>query len=205
MRSIKHFFEQSWLLVAASFFFGLLIAVTNAALSPRIEQNKTAKFNALARGLLPQTMQFAPLDEDIEVRALDGRPVQLQISRALIAGRTHGWAFRIVGSGFGGDLELLVGTDADFDSLVGFDVLASSETPGVGDKILDPSFRNQFKGAPTEPLTLAKTGNPEEIDTRIVAITGATVSSTAVVKAINHYLPQVKTQLQQKGLIGNGN
>jgi Na+-translocating ferredoxin:NAD+ oxidoreductase RnfG subunit len=52
---------------------------------------------------------------------------------------------------------------------------------------------------------LAKTGNPQEIDTQIVAISGATISSNAVVEAINRYLPQVKTQLQQKGLIGNGN
>jgi len=38
-----------------------------------------------------------------------------------------------------------------------------------------------------------------------VAISGATVSSTAVVAAMNLYLPQIKEQLQQKGLIGHGN
>ena len=48
MRSIKHFVEQSWLLIVASFFFGLLIAVTNAALSARIAWNATAKLNTLA-------------------------------------------------------------------------------------------------------------------------------------------------------------
>ena len=52
MRSIRHFFEQSWLLIAASFFFGLLIAVTNAALSARIAWNATAKLNTLAANLV---------------------------------------------------------------------------------------------------------------------------------------------------------
>ena len=47
MHKLKHFIEQSWLLIAASFFFGLLIAVTSAALSPRIEQNKINKRNRL--------------------------------------------------------------------------------------------------------------------------------------------------------------
>ncbi len=205
MRSIRHFFEQSWLLVAASFFFGLLIAITNAALSPRIEQNKTTKFNTLAGGLLSQATQFVPVRQDIEVNALDGRPVKLQISKALAREKPIGWVFKIVGSGFGGDIELLVAVDADFETMAGFGVLTSSETPGVGDAIMGDWFRGQFEGAPVEPLTLAKTGSVETIDTQIVAISGATVSSTAVVKAINHYLPQVKAQLQQEGLIGNGN
>ncbi len=205
MRSIKHFVEQSWLLVVASFFFGLLIAVTNAALSTRIEQNKTLKFNTLARGLLPQAMQFAPLEEDIEVQTLGGKPSRLQISKALTDGRTIGWVFKVVGSGFGGDIELVVAVDASFETMAGFNVLASSETPNLGDKIKNDPFRDQFKGAPAAPLTLVKTGNPQAIDTQIVAISRATVSSAAVVTVINHYLPQVKTQLQQKGLIGNGN
>lgn len=205
MRKIKHFFEESWLVVAAAFCFGLLIAITNATLAPRIEQNRIAKFNRLASGLLPQATEFAPVDEEIAVQALDGRPQKLDISRALANGETIGWVFRIVGSGFGGPLELLVAVDAACETLEGFGVLTSSETPGVGDKILEDWFQDQFDGAPAEPLTLVRTGDPEQIDTQIVAVTGATASCNAVVKAINHYLPQVQKQLQQKGLIGNGN
>jgi hypothetical protein len=37
-----------------------------------------------------------------------------------------------------------------------------------------------------------------------VAISGATVSSEAVVKIFNTYTGEIKKQLQQKGLIGNG-
>ena len=40
MNKIRYFVEQSWLLIVASFCFGLLIAVTNAGLLPRIIQNK---------------------------------------------------------------------------------------------------------------------------------------------------------------------
>ena len=73
MRSIKHFFEQSWLLIVASFFFGLLIAVTNAALSARFTWTATAKLNTLASGLLPEAENFTPLDQTIDIVASGGK------------------------------------------------------------------------------------------------------------------------------------
>jgi len=205
VRSIKHFFEQSWLLIAASFFFGLLIAATNAALSDRIEMNKVTKLTNLARGLLPQAEKFAPVKEEIEIEAFDGRPEVAAVYEAIADGNTVGWAFKAIGSGFADKIELVVAVDKDFETLAGFDVLLSNETPGFGDQIKESYFRNQFAGAPATSLSLAGTGNMEEIDEEIVAISGATVSSTAVVETINHYLVQLKEQFQKKGLIGNGN
>ncbi|MHA1599839.1 MAG: FMN-binding protein [Alphaproteobacteria bacterium] len=201
MRNIKHFFEQSWLLIIASFFFGLLIAVTNAALAPRIAWNATAKLNTLATGLLPQAEKFTPLAETIDIKAPGGKQQTLQLYKGTADGETVGWIFRAVGSGFADKIELVVGTDAKFQTLAGFDVLASNETPGFGDQIKYDYFRNQFKGVPTGALTLATSGDPEAIDAEIVAISGATVSSTAVVKTVSHYLTQVKEKMQQKGLI----
>lgn len=204
MHSIKRFFEQSWLLIVASFFFGLLIAITNVALSPRIERNKTSKLYELASGLLPNATGFTAVTESIEIKALDGKSQELTVYQAAANNQTIGWVFQVIGSGFADKIELVVAVDAAFETLAGFDVLSSNETPGFGDRIKDSYYRDQFKGAPTEGLTLVKTGDPETIDSEIVAISGATVSSAAVVRAIDHYLPQVKSQLQKKGLIGNG-
>ena len=67
---------------------------------------------------------------------------------------------------------------------------------------LKPLFLRFFAKRPSR---LANAGSREQYDSTIVAISGATVSSTAVVEAMNHYLPQFKEQLEQKGLIGNGN
>jgi electron transport complex protein RnfG len=204
VRSLKHFFEQSWLLIVASFSFGLLIAATNAALSPRIEMNKVTKLTSLARGLLPQAEKFAPVQERIEIKGLDGKIQEAAVYKALADNNIVGWTFKAVGSGFADKIELVVAVGAEFNKLAGFDVLMSNETPGFGDQIKANFFRNQFAGAPAAGLTLASTGNMEEIDEKIVAISGATVSSTAVVETINHYLAQIKEQLQKKGLIGNG-
>ncbi len=206
MRSIKYFIEQSWLLVIASFFFGLLIAVTNAALQPKILWNQNAKFNNLAKGLLPEADAFTALEQTIQVKGPDGKPESLPVYRATAGDKTVGWAFNAKGSGFSGYVEIVVAVDAQFKTIAGFDVLASSETPGIGDAIEDPNgYQAQFREAPATQLTLVGTGDRSVIDSKIVAISGATYSSTAVVSGFNHYLPQVKAKLQQEGLIANDN
>ena len=53
-------------------------------------------------------------------------------------------------------------------------------------------------------ILFLKTGDTEIIDSEIVAISGATVSSQAVVNIINNTTSQIKVQMNQKGLIGNG-
>ena len=58
MTKIKHFIRESWLLIVSAFCFGLLIAVANAAWSPRIERNKVEKLNRLMSGLLPEAARF---------------------------------------------------------------------------------------------------------------------------------------------------
>ncbi len=201
MRNLKYFFEQSWLLIIASFFFGLLIAVTNAALMPRIKSNAMAKLNHLAGGLLPTAQEFAPLPEPVEIPAAGGKQESVQIYKGTAGGQTIGWVFKAIGSGFADKIELVVAVDAKFEKIAGYDVLASNETPGFGDRIKGDYFRDQFKGAPAGALTLVKSGNPQTIDSQIVAISGATVSSTAVVHILSRYLVDVKKQMQQKGLI----
>ncbi len=201
---LKYFLQQSWLLLASSFCFGLLIAVTNAALSDRIEQNKIAKLNELTKVLLPEAQSFQTLDADIEIALPDGSKEKARISEALSGDQQRvGWSFNIHGVGFSGLIEMVVAVDKDFGKIMGFDVLSSSETPGFGDRIKSDWYRRQFASAPADRLTLVKTGDPAAKDAQIVALTGATVSSQAVVDTFNTFLTQIKSQMQQKGLIGN--
>jgi len=203
MLKIKHFIQQSWLLIVASFFFGLLIAVTNAALSPKIEQNKINKRNRLVGALLPEAKDFV-LDTEIEIESIRGKKEKVEVYRAMSeAGECVGWSFNAAGSGFADKIELVVAVDKDFEKLAGFDVLSSNETPGFGDQIKYDYYRDQFAGAPAEELKLVTSGEPKNIDAEIVAISGATVSSEAVVEIINSFLTQIKKQMQQKGQIGN--
>lgn len=196
-KAIKHFIEQSWLLIVASFFFGLLIAVTNAAWAPRIEQNKIKKLNRLMGSLLPKATGFE-LEAELEIKSAKGKKVRSNVYKAISdANVCAGWAFNCEGPGFQDKIELVVAVDKDFERIAGFSVLASNETPGFGDRIKLPYYRNQFEGAPAEKLELVKTGDAKEIDPEIVAITGATVSSEAVIKIINNSITQIKQQMQK--------
>ncbi len=204
MLKIKHFIQQSWLLIISSFCFGLLIAITNAAWAPRIEQNKIEKLNRLMGGLLPKATEFE-LETEFEIKSARGKKVKSNVYKAFSeTGNCIGWAFNTSGSGFADKIELVVAVDKDFQKIAGFDILTSNETPGFGDQIKLPWYRSQFAGTPAEELKLVKTGDAEKIDSKIVAVTGATVSSEAVVEIINNSITQIKDQMQKKGLIGNG-
>lgn len=204
MFKLKLFLQESWLLLASSFIFGLLIAVTNAALSGKIEQNKAAKLNELTKALLPEAEIFKPVEAQIEVELPSGTKDAAMIFEALSSDQQRvGWSFRAYGTGFADKIELVIAVDKDFGKMMGYSVLASSETPGFGDQMKNDYYRNQFINAPTDKLTLVKTGDPGAIDSQIVAITGATVTSQAVVNAVNTFMVQIKEQMTKKGLIGN--
>ena len=205
MSKVKRFIEQSWLLIVGSFLFGLLIAVTDAGLSPQIEQNKINKRNRLVGALLPEAKNFIAVETPMEIELAKGKKGKVEVYKAMSeAGECVGWSFNAAGSGFAGKIELVVAVDANFEKIAGFDVLASSETPGFGDQIKYDYYRSQFKGAPAEQLKLVSIGEPKKIDSQIVGITGATVSSTAVVDILNTFLDGIKAQMKEKGLIGNG-
>ena len=205
MSKIKVFFEQSWLLVVSSFVFGLLIAVTNAALSPIIEQQKINKLNALSGAMLPAAKNFVPLEEPVEISGPGGKMRAVQVYRASDANeKCVGWTFNASGSGFAGPIELVVTVDANFEKIAGFDVLVSSETVGYGDRMKTDEFRGQFAGAPVGQLKLSTTGDYSKIDAEIIAISGATITSEAVVRGISGSVTQIKVALEKKGLIGDG-
>ncbi len=205
MSKIKYFVQQSWLLIVSSFCFGLLLAIANAAWSPRIEQNRINKLNALAGRLIPEANDFVPLEKlgaAIKVKSLKGDEKDVEVYKAVTGEQCFGWTINAVGSGFQDKIELVVAVDKDFKTIAGFDVLACNETPYLGDKIKEKNFRDQFKGKLATKLELIQSG--EAKDNKILAISGATISSEAVVKIINHYMKEVREEMQRKGLLGNG-
>ena len=204
MSKIKYFLEQSWLIIAASFIFGALLACTNAAWKPLIEQNEIDKFNNEARKLLPDAVKFeSPKGVETFLAQLGkGKTAEPKIKQAFNANNVCvGWAFIAEGPGFADKIKLVITTDAKFENLQGFGVLFSNETPGFGDKIKNAPFQSQFAGAPVAEFYLSKIGDRQKIDSEIIAITGATVSSEAVVKIMNNFIEQIKTSTKKEGLI----
>jgi electron transport complex protein RnfG len=101
------------------------------------------------------------------------------------AGELVGFAIPAEGAGFQDTIKLIYGYDPARQRVVGMQVLESRETPGLGDKIIkDNSFLDCFRDLAISPDVVAvKTGRTQ--DHEIDAISGATISSVAVVRIIN--------------------
>ncbi|MDO8970039.1 MAG: FMN-binding protein, partial [Saprospiraceae bacterium] len=108
-----------------------------------------------------------------------------------------GWCLPLSGKGYGGSIRLLAGVDRQ-GGITGIKVLEHAETPGLGSKIneveykqTEPKFLQQFIGKKANALVLVKGATADGIQ----AITGATISSRAVVTAVHS---GVEAFLQQK-------
>lgn len=80
---------------------------------------------------------------------------------------------------FGGKIELIVGFFLD-GTISGYKVISSKETPGLGSKVSDSKFSEQFIGIRPKKKTFKVKQDGGEID----AVTAATISSRAVIDAI---------------------
>lgn len=89
-------------------------------------------------------------------------------------------------SGFQDVIRVIFGYDPTSGKVLGMKVLESKETPGLGDKIFkDTAFVAAFGGV-AAPIQGVKKGAEEGTDAEVVMITGATISSRAVIDIINH-------------------
>lgn len=149
---------------------------------PMIEENRRIAIERAVKVVLPEAESTEKIQRG-----------ELTIHVGKKGDQIDGYAFLHEGSGFQGKIKVMVGIAPDFKNLKGMQVLEHAETPGLGDKIVaDPSnpeqpkwFPEQFRGIETQPeITWVKNEKPDEPN-EIQAITGATISSKAVVTIIN--------------------
>ena len=108
------------------------------------------------------------------------------------SGRRVGVAMQAAEPGFQDLVRLIFGYDPATDELIGMKVLEHKETPGLGDKIVkDSAFVDEFDGVGT-PLLGVKAGRERGGAEEVTMITGATISSRAVVDIINHRLDALR-------------
>ncbi|MFQ6033564.1 MAG: FMN-binding protein, partial [Candidatus Bipolaricaulia bacterium] len=114
-------------------------------------------------------------------------------------GELVGYAFRASGGGFQGIVDLVAGVTPDLKQLLGIEILETGDTPGLGGRILEPQFKEQFKGLATEPeIDFVKYVKPEKPN-EFEAITGATFTSTAVRDILNENIARLREVLGEGG------
>jgi len=100
-----------------------------------------------------------------------------------------GYCVNLNAGGFGGDINMMVGVGRD-GRIIGVSIVSMSETPGLGTKVNDKNYLSQYIGQ----------GSDLAFGTEVDGISGATVSSKAVLAGVNEALDT----LIKMNLIGGG-
>ena len=104
-------------------------------------------------------------------------------------GRKIGRIYQTKSLGYGGYIYIKVGIDNNL-KIKGVKILQHNETPGLGAKITKSEFLNQFKNLDFKNLYLKKDSPYGKID----SITGATISSRAVVDGVRKLVEKIKNE-----------
>jgi len=190
-------------LVVAALCSGLLLSGAYQVTKPRIDDNKRKALRAGVFKVVPGATQIQKL------ALRDGRLVPVADDEVVTDPVVHaaydesgaflGWAVTGAAPGFQDTIRVLFGFDPAERKVTGMDILESRETPGLGDKIFkDADFVANFSALAIDPeIVVVKDG--ADADNEVDAITGATISSKAVVKIINQALAEWQDALPKEG------
>lgn len=178
----KDMFKLGLNLLIISAVAALLLALTNSVTAKTIAQ-RSEQANAEARKLVLSSAQDFEEVKDVKTDNTKGIEVAEIFEAKDASGNTVGYTLKVLPSGYGGEIELMVGIDSANGQVSGINVVSNSETAGLGAKSTDPEFSDQYKGKPLEELSVIKNGTPG--DTEIKAISGATITSTAVTNGVD--------------------
>ena len=99
-------------------------------------------------------------------------------------GQIIGYIFKTSAKGYGGEISVMTAINPNA-SVAAVEILdASGETPGLGQNVTKEYFYSQYNGRPHD-IVVVKGGNADKVKNEIDAVTGATISSKAVTKAVN--------------------
>ncbi len=155
---------------------GVLGLVYNATKDPIAAAEKAKKTEAI-KNVLPEFQEL----KDINMKSAM-EDVELPFHLAYDAnGNFIGAAVEtFTNKGFSGNISLMVGILAD-GTVNNISVLQHAETPGLGSKMSEPSFKDQFNNKHADSFNFNVTKDGGDVD----AITAATISSRAFCDAVN--------------------
>ena len=157
-----------------------VLAAVNSYTAPIIAKQKEEKTQLAIEAVLPGG------GEAVEFEDATGMVTALYASDS-------GWAVQVTTNGFGGAIDMMVGIDKT-GNVIGISIISHAETPSLGavaaeDNAAGEAFRSQFAGL-SGTLAVSKDGGTVD------AISGATITSRAVVEGVNAALQCVAREVR---------
>jgi electron transport complex protein RnfG len=170
-------FQVAMNLTAACFISGLIIAGVYFFTHPiAVEKSKQLEIESM-QTLVQNANNFKKI------------PNKTNYYEAQKDGKTIAYVVPSETKGYGGTIKMLVAVTKD-GKVIDYSIQSANETPGLGDNASKEPFRKQFKDKTSENLEVVK--DPSNTK-NIQAMTGATISSKAVTKAVKQAVDEVKT------------
>jgi Na+-transporting NADH:ubiquinone oxidoreductase subunit C len=185
---------------ALTLVFTLVLASINALASGTIEVNEKLDFQ---KSLL-YVFGFVQKDDKLsskEIQELYGEKIvelhgEVDVYRAQVEGESV-YAFTVQSPGLWGTITGLIAVNTDGTRLMGIDFVQHSETPGLGGRIDEKAFQQQFRderisAGPSGRIAVVSGQNTSSSeDSKVDAITGATRTSEAIQKLIDKAMNEV--------------
>ena len=175
MKKFKEYAAPTIVLFVICVVAAFLLAVTNKVTAPAIA-DVNAQNEAKARAVV-----FTDAASFGEAVKTDAPCVDSVVPALDASGNTIGYVVTSYDEkGYGGRISIMTGVDSE-GKVTGVSILDMSETAGLGANAKRDSFREQFIGK-IKGITVSK---DEAGENAIDALTGATVTSRAVTRAVN--------------------
>ncbi|MBQ6626946.1 MAG: RnfABCDGE type electron transport complex subunit G [Ruminococcus sp.] len=183
MRKInfKDIFIPTISLFIICLFITAALAVTNFVTAPKIAENDALSQQESMKIVCPDAEKFELLTETEDGSTIYVGTVGEESEDVL---KIVGYAISTVANGYGGQVKVMTGIDANGE-IINIDVYYNDdETPGLGKNTSNEDFTSRFKGlTATDSIVVNKdyAGQGQQVD----AVTSSTISSRAVVAAVN--------------------
>jgi len=189
-------------LAFAGLLSGLIIVSVFQATLPAITAYKAKMLREAVLEVLPGSERMQRLvfrDGRLIVKEEEDKDEEAMFGGYDAESHLMGYAIPAAGPGFQDTIRLIYGYLPAERLVVGMEVLESRETPGLGDKIYkDSAFVANFRTLAVDPEIVAVKKGTKSAANEINAITGATISSKAVVRIINEsnvlWIPRLESQ-----------
>ncbi len=155
----------------------IVLAMTHQATAPVIAERKQQETLAAYKAVYPEAEELKPVEnQDV----LNDNIIDVQ--EAIVGGQTAGYIFNVESpSGYDGPVNFVVGVQKD-GTVVGFQVVAQTETSGFGAQVQEPAYAERMAGA---VVSGEMTAEEQAGEGAIPKISGASKTTNAMIGGFN--------------------
>ena len=187
---MKKILKDAFALLMITLVAGILLGFVYSITKEPIAQQEQLTKERSCQEVFADAATFENDTDDLEAAAAAMKAAGYEVqtlSEILVAkddsGSTLGYVLSLVDpEGYGGDISFMMGIRLD-GTLNGISILSIGETAGLGMNADTDAFKSQFANKKVEKFTFTKTGSTS--DSEIDALSGATITTTAITNGVN--------------------